>query len=107
MRAAAPPTLTLPRKGGGDWLLSQTSWPGLTRPSTHSCELIVEVVPIRVVREDQANLPGARPMLQISLPFDRGAEIIVAPGVAETLQTIPLWKAPRHPPAILPRPRRT
>src|SRR5258708_627523 len=103
MRAAAPPTLTLPRKGGGDWLLSQTSWPGLTRPSTHSCKLIVEGFPIRVIRKDQPNLPGARPMLQISLPLDRGADIVMALGVDETLQAIPLGKALGDTLAMLPR----
>src|SRR5665213_168050 len=66
------------------------SWPGLTRPSTPSRQTIVEIIPHWIFREDQRHLPGARPMLEIVLALDRGADVGMTLGVDETLQPVTL-----------------
>ena len=52
--------------------------------------------PIGVIREDETNLPSARPMLQISLPLYRGADIIMTLGVDQKLEAISLGNARDH-----------
>src|SRR5437899_800633 len=61
------------------------SWPGLARPSTKSNELLVQIVPARVIEQDEADLPGARVVLQVLLALP-----CVALEIHQTLQPVPL-----------------
>jgi hypothetical protein len=64
------------------------SWPGLTRPSHGSRELIKEIMPIGILSEDKIGLPGSRPVLDVLLPLDRRLNIVVMFCPHETFQAI-------------------
>ena len=53
------------------------SSPGLTRPSRGSGESFEEIVPFRVPRDDKVHFPGERPMLDVLLALDSGANVLV------------------------------
>ena len=57
-----------------------------------SGQLVIEVVPVRVRREDQPHLPSTRPMLHISLAPDGRGDIRVRLSIDEPLQAIALRK---------------
>src|SRR5215469_14830597 len=54
------------------------SWPGLTRPSRGSRELVKKIVPLGILRKDEIDLPGAWLMLDVPLALNGGANIVVA-----------------------------
>src|SRR3984893_10571358 len=71
-----------------------SSWPGLSRPSTsllRDCR--IEVVPIRICSDNRANLPCARPMLDVVLALDGVADVVEPFEIDQSLQSTPLGKA--------------
>jgi hypothetical protein len=90
------------------------SWPGIAvrrtaslplayaRPSTSLIrDYIVKIVPIRIVGDNQSNLPGTRPMLDIMLALDRISDAIKGLEVNEPLQPIASRKAFNEPRTML------
>ena len=60
-------------------------------PAIHgSGEPVVEVVPIRIFREDQSHLPGSRPMFHVPFALNGHADIRVTFCVDQPLQAAPL-----------------
>src|ERR1700730_4180371 len=71
-----------------------SSWPGLSRPSTsllRDCR--IEIVPIRICSDNRANLPCARPMLNVVLALDGVADDVEPFEIDQSLQSIPLGEA--------------
>jgi hypothetical protein len=54
------------------------------------------------LRLDEIDFPGARPMLNIFLPLDRQADVIVMLGPYQQLQAVSAGKPLNHPLAMLP-----
>src|SRR6516225_2144803 len=79
-----------------------SSWPGSTRLSTPSSELLIKIVPAWVSRQDELDFPGARPVLQVVLALDSAADAIVALGPDKTLQAVLFREAIGHALAVLP-----
>lgn len=49
---------------------NKMSWPGLARPPTTSHQPHRQIVPVRLLRDDQADLPRPRSPLDVRLPLD-------------------------------------
>ncbi len=81
------------------------SWPGLSRPPTTSPNRPVswrdahrpptashkpnrQIIPFRIARNDQADLPGPGPTLQASLSLNRGEHIAVRLGVYQAVELV-------------------
>ena len=91
------------RKGA----LPSTTWscPDLFRASTSlpgSGQGRVEVVPIRVLRNDEIDLPGARPVFHGPFPLDRCRDAVVAFRVNKPRETVPFGEAFDDALAVLP-----
>jgi hypothetical protein len=56
-------------------------------------ERFVQIIPVRVHRADEANLPGEGPMLAGCLALDRGVDFVEALRVNQPLQAVTLAKA--------------
>src|SRR2546425_9147933 len=78
------------------------SWPGVARPSTRSQELLVQIVPFRVIQQDEADLPGARVVLQVLLALPCVADILVLLKIHEALQAVTLGETLDKALAMLP-----
>ncbi len=63
-------------------------WPGVARPSTKSPNPVVEILPIRVVYEDQPDLPSPRIMLDVLLALPCQANVPVMLGVNEAFRAV-------------------
>ena len=63
----------------------------------------VEVVPIGVLRDDEIDLPGARPVLHGPLALDGRGNALVALRVDESGQTVPLGEPLNQALAVFPR----
>ena len=72
------------------------SWPDLTRPSTTSDEVLVQIAPVRIFSDDKSELPGTRPMLDVFFSLERDADIVVPLDIDQPLQSIALRKALGH-----------
>jgi hypothetical protein len=71
-----------------------TSWPGLSRPSTSLLrDNLEEIIPIRILRDNQSDLPRPRPMFDIVLALDGISDIVESLKVNESLQSVPFRKA--------------
>ena len=67
-----------------------------------SGKLIVEVLPLRIGREDEPDFPSPRPALQNLLPLNRRADVLMALGPDEALQSIAFREAWNGAGAVLP-----
>src|SRR5439155_22484075 len=84
--------------------LLNRSWPGLARPSTRSHELIVEVIPIRIVEQNEADFPSSPIMLQVLLALPGIPDVVVALEIYQALQPIPLGEAVNDALPVFPNP---
>ena len=82
--------------------LTTSSWPGVTRPSLASHQLIEEIVPPGIVGKYQINLPRPWPVLQVLLPLYRRSDISMMLGVNNALQTVALGEAEGCPDSMFP-----
>src|SRR5262249_31406428 len=88
---------------GQPWVKSvDDDYYDLTRLSTQSCKLIVEIIPTRVFCKNQPDFPSPAPVLHVVLALDRDADIVVAFRPNQALQSIFLREAVAHPLAVLP-----
>src|SRR3954447_3928811 len=73
--------------------------PGMTRERLARLlgDRVVQVVPIRVVSQDQPHLPFARPVLDVVLPLNRGLNVFVELEIDETLDRISFGEAGDQP----------
>jgi len=79
-----------------------SSWPGLSRPSTSLfCDRFEEIVPIWIRGDNRSNLPSARPMLDIVLALNGCADIIKFFEIDQPLQSIPLGETIHKPGTML------
>src|SRR5207302_5985321 len=78
------------------------SWPGVARPSTRSQELLVKIVPFRVIQQDEPDLPGARVVLQVLLALPCVADILILLKIHEALQAVALGETRDKTFAVLP-----
>src|SRR5690242_12310540 len=82
-----PARLCARRRGtGSDGLLLNSSWPGLSQPSTKLNEVLVEIGPIGIGLQDEAHPPGARPMLQVALALDCRRDLVVSLDIASRVK---------------------
>ena len=86
-----------------------TTWGGEAgtaggRPASQ--QRVVEVLPVRVLRADQVDLPRPRPMLHRLLALDRGGDLLVAFGVDQPLEPVALGEPLDRALAMLPGPAR-
>ena|SRR5262249_14048849 len=72
-------------------------------PAIHvSDEAIVKVIPIGICREDQAHLPGPRPMLHVTFPLNCNANVCVAFCEHQPLQSVSLGESVSHTLSVFP-----
>jgi hypothetical protein len=73
-------------------------------PATHalSREAVVQIVPIGILFEDQLNLPGAPPMLDIPLALLCPEDIVVPLGINETVQAVLFRETVGYAVSVLP-----
>src|SRR5215470_12165368 len=64
------------------------SWPGLGLAIHESDEPVVEILPVRVVDENEPDLPSAPIVLQVLLSLPRLVNVVVMLGINEALQPI-------------------
>src|SRR5215472_1606247 len=64
------------------------SWPGLGLAIHESDEPVVEILPVRVVDENEPDLPSAPIVLQVLLSLPRPVNVVVMLGINEALQPI-------------------
>src|SRR5882672_136492 len=83
-----------PRLGMTEWVVGAGA---LT-----SRKLIVEVLPLRIGREDEPDFQGARPALQNLLPLNRRADVLMAFGPHQALQSVAFREAWNGAGAVLP-----
>src|SRR5437764_3910454 len=70
------------------WPPFSRSWPGLARPPTRSNQLVVQIIPIRIIEQDQPHLPGASVMFDVLLALPCVANVLVALEVHQALQPV-------------------
>src|SRR3974390_1513610 len=70
-----------------------SSWPGLSRPSTFLKNRIVQIIPFRIVLQDQSDFPFSRPVLQIAFTLDRGSNVVIALEINQALDRILLCES--------------
>ena len=75
----------VPANAAGKGVMAGPS-PGMTAAGVLLVQQLVEVVPLRVHAVDQADLPGARPVLDGLLALDGIADVLETLVVDETLQ---------------------
>ena len=54
---------------------------------------LVEIIPIGIHAVDQADFPGARPVLQVALALDRQADVVEPFVINESLQAVGFCEA--------------
>src|SRR6202035_3341083 len=64
-----------------------------TRCLLASNDRIIQIIPFRIIRQNQSHFPFSRPMLDVVLALDRGLNIFVTLEVNESLDGIPLGKS--------------
>src|SRR5215471_13447071 len=64
---------------------------------------IIKIIPARIGRDDQSNLPSPTPAFQVFLPLDRGANVAMALKEDEASQAVALRGALYQPLSMLPR----
>jgi hypothetical protein len=67
-------------------------------------QAVVKIIPVRVLCENELDLPGARPVLYQLFALNRQANVIVALDIDQPLQPVPLGEAFEHSLAMLPNP---
>jgi hypothetical protein len=58
-----------------------------------SCEPVAQIIPVGILFEDQLNLPGSAPMLDVPLALLCPEDIFVPLSIDETVQTVLLREA--------------
>jgi hypothetical protein len=68
--------------------LQNVSWPGLSQPPTTLHQPHRKIVPLRISRDDQPNLPGPGPTFQACLALNGGEYVAVGLAVNQAMQLV-------------------
>jgi hypothetical protein len=95
-----------PGLGPGARPLPPVSWPALCRPSTTLLQKAGQIVPIRIARDDQPNLPGSWPPLDAGFALDLCEYVAMLFTVNQATQYVFPHENPPHPVPVFVYPAR-